>query len=211
MVIGQKSCLCLWVLFKCLIKRLNVSSCSDISWWRIREKLPWLSSMLSRNKQHVSNQYIFTDRRIWQINVFYEGHPDSLVPKSCSCSKETVKSHFVFWFIFKEFASVPRVKFPFCYSKNEVSKYISVACTRSNFFIFFCSVLSYLFITAYIWHCSERLFFSDFCSSNVCFLSVASGEQKLLFMVWQKHLTFWHQCRLKQLGLINKRVYYFWM
>ena len=156
---------------------------------------------------------IYTFARIGEYGkwMFLCGTSRFSLTKSCSCSKETVKSHFVFWFIFKEFASVPRVKFPFCYSKTKCQNKFWLLALALIFLFIFCFVLSYLFIMAYIWQCSEHLFFSDFCSSNVCFLSVASGEQKLLFMVWQKHLTFWHQCCLKQLGLRNKRGYYFWM
>lgn len=71
------------------------------------------------------------------------------------------KSHFFSWFIFKEFALVPRVKFPSCYSKMKCQNIFHF---RALFLLFFfcfpCFVLSYLFITAYISHGCKCLFFS---------------------------------------------------
>lgn len=66
--------------------------------------------------------------------------------------------------------------------QNEVSKYISAPCTRSDpppystlLFASLCFVLSYLFITAYIWlRCNFFFFFFDFCSFNICSLPVAN-------------------------------------
>lgn len=115
--------------------------------------------------------------------LFHMGHPDSLVTKELLMLKKTttVKSwSLVFWFIFKEFALVPRVKFLTCYSKMKCQNIFQFLALVLIFFFFClpCFVLSHLFITAYIWHCCKWLFFlfffSDFCSSNICFLSVAS-------------------------------------
>ena len=121
------------------------------------------------------------DRRTWQINCFYMAHPNSLF-KSCSCSKETEVPLLLLICLQRVCFSPPsQVSLPL--QQNEVSKYISFSCTRSHFFCFPCFVLSHLFITAYIWHVCKCHFFFDFCSSNICFLDVTSGEQRLLFIV----------------------------
>lgn len=161
------------VMFKSLINRLNVHVCQ---WFIIKS---WFVVNFSQNKCPMSSLYIYMDQRIWQINCFIWDIQILLLPKSC----KTVKSwSLVFWFIFKEFALVPRVKFLTCYSKMKCQNIFQFLALVLIFFFFFfclpCFVLSHLFITAYIWHCCKWLFFlfffSDFCSSNICFLSVAS-------------------------------------
>lgn len=68
--------------------------------------------------------------------------------------------------------------------QNEVSKYISAPCTRSHPppLASLCFVLSYLFITAYIWlRCNFFFFFFDFCSFNICSLPVANRGAIIYF------------------------------
>lgn len=98
--------------------------------------------------------------------------------------------------------------------QNEVSKYISVSCTRSHFFCFPCFVLSYLFITAYIWHGCKCLFFfsSDFCSSNICFLCSKWGAEIAFHSVTKTFdiLTslLFETIRIEKISLKNKHAYY---
>lgn len=90
-------------------------------------------------------------------------------------------------FFFKEFALVPRVGFLSCSSKMRRQNAFHWCSTCPHIFFSLCFpyfVLSHLFITACIWHACKCLFFFlclDFCSSNICLLSVANGEQILLF------------------------------
>lgn len=130
-------------------------------------------------------------------------YPNSLVTQSRSCSKETVEVPF-----FSPDSSTktllqsPESCFPPTTAKWSVKKYFSSLLSLSFFICLPCFVLSYLFIPAYIWHGCRSLFLSDFCSSNICFLCVARGEQNFLFIVWQKHLTllFFETIRIEKMS-----------
>lgn len=141
---------------------------------------------LSKQMSYVESIHLYGSENMANT-LFHMGHPDSLVTKELLMlkNKQTVKSwSLVFWFIFKEFALVPRVKFPTCYSKMKCQNIFQFLALFLFFFCLPCFVLSYLFITAYIWHCCKCFFcffFSDFCSSNICFLSVASGGAIISF------------------------------
>lgn len=85
--------------------------------------------------------------------------------------------------------------------QNEVSKYISFLFQKFLFFPFLCFVLSFLFIPTNIWHVCRRFFPCDFCTSNICFVSVANGVQKWLSYC-DKNI--WH---FNILAISNKQIW----
>lgn len=189
MVIGQRSCLSIpppystpLVLFKCLIKKVKCFPC-DLLW---RDRVSGTNCQSICFHRHMGGK----KRQIDFFSFFFPiENPNSQVFTNSSFSKETVESPFLLLiFFFKEFALVPRVGFLSCSSKMRRQNAFHWCSTCPHIFFFLCFpyfVLSHLFITACIWHACKCLFFFflclDFCSSNICLLSVANGEQILLF------------------------------
>lgn len=189
MVIGQRSCLSIpppystpLVLFKCLIKKVKCFPC-DLLW---RDRVSGTNCQSICFHRHMGGK----KRQIDFFSFFFPiENPNSQFFTNSSFSKETVESPFLLLiFFFKEFALVPRVGFLSCSSKMRRQNAFHWCSTCPH--IFFFSLLPLLCIVTSIYNSLHlaRLQMSfffflclDFCSSNICLLSVANGEQILLF------------------------------
>ena len=134
----------------------------------------------SQNKPaHVKYIHLYGLKKM--VNkFFYLGHPHSLLMFKRNCEVP-----FRLLIYLQRVCFSPPSQVSLLLQQNEVSKYISVSCTRSHFFLLalLCIVISIYNSLHLALLQMSVFFFSDFCSSNICFLSVASGEQKLLFIV----------------------------
>lgn len=115
-------------------------------------------------------------------------NPNSQVFTNSSFQKKLWSPRSFFWFFFfKEFALVPRVGFLSCSSKMRRQNAFHWCSTCPHIFFFFllpllCIVTS-IYNSLHLARLQMSFFFLslDFCSSNICLLSVANGEQILLF------------------------------
>lgn len=189
MVIGQRSCLSIpppystpLVLFKCLIKKVKCFPC-DLLW---RDRVSGTNCQSICFHRHMGGK----KRQIDFFSFFFPiENPNSQFFTNSSFSKETVESPFLLLIFFlQRIRFSPPSRVSILLQQNEASKCISLVFHLSSYFFF--SLLPLLCIVTSIYNSLHlarlqmSVFFFlclDFCSSNICLLSVANGEQILLF------------------------------
>lgn len=170
------------VLFKCLIKKVKCFPC-DLLW---RDRVSRTNCQSIRFHRHMGGKkanrffFFFFSYRKSKFSGFYK---QLIFKRNCGVPVPSFD-----FFFFKEFALVPRVGFLSCSSKMRRQNAFHWCSTCPH--IFFFSLLPLLCIVTSIYNSLHlarlqmSVFFLclDFCSSNICLLSVANGEQILLFL-----------------------------
>lgn len=188
MVIGQRSCLSIpppystpLVLFKCLIKKVKCFPCNLL--WRDRVSGTNCQSMFSSTyggkKKANRFFFFFFSYRKSKFSGFYK---QLIFKRNCGVPVPS------FDFFLQRIRFSPPSRVSILLQQNEASKCISLVFHLSSYFFF--SLLPLLCIVTSIYNSLHlarlqmSVFFFlclDFCSSNICLLSVANGEQILLF------------------------------